>query len=242
MSSGETFVASHSADRAARSRKASASARSTDGGDRRELVEQDGVVDRARPAGTDEHEVARDVRPQSEQDLDAAAAFGGRRSGGRGGRVVGVGSWPLRRRRSVPSAGAGAGAAAAAAAPLRRPVGATGGRRGSGRQRRGERHRARDRRPRRRETGGRPGIGHVQQEPGELGPDQDRVGRPRIGERESPAGPRPAGRAGPRSAGPRGRGRPGWPRCRARRRDRAGPGSSANGPSAGAGPRRRRTG
>ena len=61
------------------------------GCDRAELIEQDRVVDGSRSAHADEHEIARDVRPQPEQDLDAAAAFGGRRSGGRGCRVISVG-------------------------------------------------------------------------------------------------------------------------------------------------------
>ena len=102
-------------------------ARSTAAAIARELVEQDGVVDRSRAAGTDEHEVAGDVRPQPEQDLDAAAAFGGWGSGGRGDPVVGVGRrvvvpGRLDRRRL-------AGATAArrrARRDLRRPVAAGG--------------------------------------------------------------------------------------------------------------------
>ena len=78
MSSGETFVASSSADRAARARNARGDPGGIAAAIARELVEQDGVMDRTGAARADEHEVARDVRPQAEQDLDAASAFGGR--------------------------------------------------------------------------------------------------------------------------------------------------------------------
>ena len=150
-------------------------------------------MDRPGAAGPDQDEVARDIRPQPEQDLDTTPPLdrgdpGRGRLVVRGGIRVVVGG-PA----GHPAAGAAAGPVAGVAgggrsAPARRPRG--GGlrvtRTEGGRQCDG----ARDRGPGRGQPGRWPGIGQVEQDARELGTDEDRGGRPGIGEGETRAAAR----------------------------------------------------
>ncbi len=206
--------------RRAFARNAAADPGAIAGRDRAQLIEQDRVVDRPGAAGPDQHEVARDVGPQAEQDLDAAPPLGrrdrwpGPASSSVGGIGVVVGAAPAGRPGSDRPRRRPARAGASVVA--RRPPGRRGPRAAASAMR------ARDRRPGRGQAGRRPGIGQVEQDARQLGADEDRRRAPGRRPARDPAGRRPAGRAAPRSADRPGRGRRGSPRCRAPRRARGG--------------------
>ena len=131
--------------------------------DRGQLVEQDRVADRPGAAGPDEDEVARDVGPQAEEDLDAAAPLDGRGPGRARRRRPSAGSASSgrRRHRRPGAAGVAAGGAVACgggAAPRRRVGRGRGGRRiGPDARAAGQGDRARDRGPGRGQAGRRAG-------------------------------------------------------------------------------------
>ena len=202
MSSGDTFEARSSAARAARVKERGGRPGRDACRDRTQLLEQDRVADGARPTGLDEDEVPGHVGPQAQDHLDPAPALRGWRPGRcRDGVVVGIGRGVgigrVRRGRPVRDrVDRGRGQDRGRAAPAR-PASRTGDRVGLG-QGGSQGDRPRDSGPRGRKSGRRPGVGQVQQDPRQLGADEDRLGSAGIGEGQSRPASRQASEAGGR--------------------------------------------
>ena len=194
---------------------------------------------RARSRATSAHRPSRISTPRRRSTAGILAGAG-----------VVVASARRGRRRAAPAAGAAAAGDGAAADRRGRgrpvagasvvPVRVAGS---PGTEGGGQGDRARDRGPGRGQAGRRAGIGQVEQDARELGPDEDRLRGPGVGERE----PRPATREPAETRGGRriGQAVVGEDRLDVARADRAraGAGSSAIGRSAGgAPPGRRRAG